>query len=91
MCATDKAQISRAILAYLADHPKAQDTIEGVTEWWVLEQNLKRQTAHVKESLAELVSQRLLLERRGRDKRLRYRLNRRKSREIAAILAQLPE
>jgi hypothetical protein len=75
----------------LADHPKAQDTIEGVTEWWVLEQNLKRQTAHVKESLAELVSQRLLLERRGRDKRLRYRLNRRKSREIAAILAQLPE
>jgi hypothetical protein len=91
MCATDKAQISRAILAYLADHPNAQDTIEGVIEWWMLEQNLKRQTAHVKESLAELVSQRLLLERRGRDKRLRYRLNRRKSREIAAILALIPE
>ncbi len=29
----DRYQISHEILAYLTDHPEAQDTIEGIMKW----------------------------------------------------------
>jgi len=30
----------REILAYLADHPDAQDTLAGIFEWWLLERKI---------------------------------------------------
>jgi hypothetical protein len=30
----NKAQISNEILAYLVEYPQAQDTLEGIVEWW---------------------------------------------------------
>jgi predicted transcriptional regulator len=82
------SQIAAAILAYLAEHPKAQDTLEGIVEWWLLEQEIKRRTAMVREALAELLAKGLVVERKGRDGRMHYRLNRHKRREIAALLKQ---
>lgn len=81
-----KLQIASEILAYLAEHPGAQDTVEGIVEWWLLEQKIKRHTAQVKEALAELVTQGLVLEHKGRDARIHYRMNRRKTEEIRALL-----
>jgi predicted transcriptional regulator len=82
------SQIAAAILAYLAEHPKAQDTLEGIVEWWLLEQEIKRRTAMVQEALAELLTKGLVVERKGRDGRMHYRLNRHKRQEIAALLKQ---
>jgi hypothetical protein len=31
----------RVILAYLAEHPQAMDTIEGIAEWWVRRQEVR--------------------------------------------------
>jgi hypothetical protein len=30
-----KTEIAREILAYLLDHPDAQDTLDGISQWWV--------------------------------------------------------
>jgi hypothetical protein len=65
-----RAPIVYEILAYLVDHPEAQDTVEGIVAWWVLEQRLKRQTSRVKEALAELVAGESVIARRRRDARI---------------------
>lgn len=89
MCIADESQILREVLSYLSAHHDAEDTLEGIVEWWLLEQRIRRQTATVQEVIAELARRRLVLERRGQDDRVRYRLNRRKSKEVAALLEEV--
>ena len=52
----DEPEIGDEILAYLVDHPKARDTLEGIVEWWLLEREIKFETARVKEALSNLVA-----------------------------------
>lgn len=89
MCIADESQILREVLSYLSEHHDAEDTLEGIVEWWLLEQRIRRQTATVQAVIAELARRRLVLERRGQDDRVRYRLNRRKSKEVAALLEEV--
>lgn len=90
MCKTEQKQTAYEILAYLAEHPGSQDTLEGVVEWWLLEQMIKDRTARVIEALAELVGKGLVLERKGIDTRAHYRVNRRRLREIKEMLKLRP-
>jgi hypothetical protein len=83
--------IAYEILAYLAAHPEAQDTVEGIVQWWLLEQHIQRQTVHVKAALAQLVAEGLVLERKGKDARVHYRVNQHKLDEIAVLLKRLSE
>ena len=80
------AQLAREILAYLTDHPDARDTLDGITEWWFLEQEIKRRMAEVKGALTELVAKGLVLEQRGKDTQIHYRVNKRKWGAIHALL-----
>lgn len=84
----ENLDISYEILAYLAEHADAQDTLEGITEWWLLERNIQRRTLKVKEALDEFVAQGLVLKSQGQDSRIRYRINRRKHGEILALLKE---
>lgn len=86
MCVTDKAQIAREILAYLAERRGAQDTLEGIAEWWLWEQRVVTRAAEVQEAVGELVAARLLVERKGRDGRSHYRVNRRRARAVKSLL-----
>lgn len=70
------------ILAYLSEHPDAEDTLEGVAEWWLLKQKVRHKTREVKKSLSEMVAQGLLLEQKGQDNHIYYRINRSKYDEI---------
>ena len=79
---TDKSQIGNEILAYLADHPKAQDTLEGIVDWWLLERAIKFQEAQVKKALAELVDKGWVIEQTGKDSKIHYRLNQSRFEEI---------
>lgn len=83
--------ITREVLAYLVEHPQAQDTLEGITHWWLLEQEIERRTAEVQLALAELVAKGLVLERRREDGRVHYRINQQKSDEIRALLEPRPK
>lgn len=57
-------------------------------EWWLLEQNIKRGMAQVKEALAELVARGLVLEHKGRDSRTHYCINRGRYKEIRALVLE---
>ena len=82
----EKLQVAFEILKYLAEHPQAQDTLEGIVQWWLPEPGIKRPPAQVGEALAELVGKGLMLERKGCDAQSHYRMNRRKAKEIRTLL-----
>jgi len=88
---TDKSKIRNIILAYLVEHPNAQDTLEGIVEWWLLERQIKFQTARVKEALSDLVDKELLLERKGANSHIHYQLNPIKYNEIQGFFKQVVE
>lgn len=83
-----ESQIIYEILAYLAENPDAGDTVEGIVEWWLLEQKIKRETDRVEEALAELVAKGLVLERKGENSRIHYRINQSKYKEIQELLKE---
>ncbi len=76
--AGDIRRLCREILSYLTRNPRARDTLEGIVEWWFLEQDIRRQTARVERALARLVNDGRVLEERGPDGRFHYRVAPRK-------------
>ncbi len=85
---TPGRSIADDILAYLVKHPEAQDTLEGITEWWLLEQRIRSAVAEVDGALRNLVAADLLSTRRCADGRTYYALNRTKEREIRRHLRE---
>ena len=79
-----QSRTAELILAYLAENPNAQDTVEGIVEWWLLEEEIKHRQAEVKRALSELVDKGLVLERTGQDQRTRYQLNQERLADIQA-------
>lgn len=86
-----QSDIAKQILAHLAEHPKAQDTLEGILHWWLLEQQIKLWKTKVHEALLELVAQGMVSESKGHDGRIHYRVSRRKAAQIRALLKQSNE
>lgn len=82
----EESQIAYDILAYLSEHPEAQDTLQGIVQWWLLEQEIKSRIAQVERALARLVAEHYVVERKGKDSQTHYRINRRKMREIESFL-----
>ena len=76
------------ILAYLNEHGDAQDTVEGIAEWWLMRQSLSRYASSVEETLDGLVEAGLVLRQRAGDSRVLYQLNRQKAQEVRRLLAQ---
>ena len=88
MCVTDKSKIARLVLSYLSENVGAQDTFEGIVEWWLLEQRIRQRAAEVREVLDDLSNRKLIVERTGRDGRTRYHLTPRKVKAIRVQLEQ---
>ena len=53
---SDVKQIAECIVSYLNSHPNAADTVEGITEWWLLRQQIEVSSALVQQALDCLVS-----------------------------------
>ena len=75
-----KSEIISEILAYLIEHPDAQDTLDGVAQWWLLEREIRCQTRAVEEALSELVANGLLVEVKRHYSTPLYRTRRTKNR-----------
>jgi len=88
MCLLEKEEIARAILGYLVRNPKAQDTLPGIIEWWLLDHQIRTRTAEIKRVVDDLVSEKLILRSRGSDFQHHYRINPRKQRRIAALIEE---
>ena len=65
-----KSPIASEILSYLIDHPDAQDTKEGIVEWWLLHQRAES----VEDALSELVNKHFLEQFSGPDATVHYRI-----------------
>lgn len=81
-----KSLINQEILAYLLDHPEAQDTLDGIVEWWLLEQNIRHHASLVKDAVDELVGSGFLVEHKRQNSKTSYRVNKNKLNEVRNIL-----
>jgi hypothetical protein len=52
----DEEQLAQAILAYLAEHPQAMDTLQGIAEWWVLRRLVEVEVPRVAHALGDLTA-----------------------------------
>jgi hypothetical protein len=63
------------ILDYLARHPEAQDTLDGILYWWVLDSCVKRWAPRIAETVAKLVERGFLEEKASADGKTFYRVS----------------
>ena len=82
----DAQETSHKILTYLMDNPDAQDTFEGIVDWWLLQQDIKRNVALVRKTVDDLIYQGFLLERQGLGRAKYYQVNRERLPEISALI-----
>ena len=66
---------AQEILDYLARHPNAQDTIEGILQWWVLDSCIRSWAAKIAETVAKLVEQGFLEEKPSPDGQTFYHVS----------------
>lgn len=86
----ERSDIRREILVYLAEHPEAQDTAEGIAQWWILERCVDRHAPLVTEAIDYLVEKGLIVGRKARDSKIHYRINRRKARDVSVLVKRNP-
>lgn len=78
--------IEREILSYLLDHPDAEDSVEGIAEWWVLERCVERGVAEVGSALEALVRRGFVSAGSPSPDSPRYRLNRDRLDDVQGFL-----
>jgi hypothetical protein len=66
---------AREILDYLGRHPDAQDTIDGILHWWLLDTCIRKWTPQIAKAIAQLVERGSLEERPAADGQIFYRLS----------------
>lgn len=86
MSEAGRSHLARAILEYLWKHPDAQDTVAGISQWWLSEESLSSPDTIIKDALADLVAAGLILEREGKDSQIHYSINRRTLQRVRAFL-----
>lgn len=79
-------ETSHKILGYLMDNPEAQDTLDGIVQWWLLQQDIKRNVALIRKTVEDLLYRGFILERQGNDSRKYYRVNHERLPEISAFI-----
>lgn len=62
----------KSILRYLAEHPHAADTLEGVVVWWLSRQRFNDTRAAIEQVLEELVVEGLVTKKYSLDNTVIY-------------------
>lgn len=70
-----KRRVEQLILAYLTRNPTAEDTVDGILQWWLVQQEICFRMQEVETALVELTGRGLVTQRVGEDFRVRYRIN----------------
>ncbi len=79
--------MAREVLTYLKDRPDAQDTLEGIARWWLLERDVEREVTKVEEALRQLADADLLEIHETVAHSARYALNRERFEQVRDLLA----
>lgn len=83
-----QSDIQFDILSYLNKYPDSQDTLEGITQWWILEQSIERMMIKVEKALSGLVEKGLVIELSRVGAQATYRINKDKASEIKILLSK---
>jgi hypothetical protein len=65
----------REVLECFSRFPQRQDTLQGITQWWLLENRIEWAVAEVQGALDELVARGLVLAWRAGDGQTHYKVN----------------
>ena len=68
-----ESKVAQAILSYLAEHPQAMDSLDGIAEWWLIRQQIRVEIEAVAGAIRQLIEQGLIEEIQSGDTRC-YRL-----------------
>jgi len=68
-----EAELAHAILDYLSEYPQAMDTLEGISEWWVMRAQVRVELDALLRVLGQL-TERGCLERSGPEENPQYQL-----------------
>jgi hypothetical protein len=79
----DLEAVCRRILSFLRRHPEAEDAVEAIAEWWLLERDTRFELDRVQEALHRLVRRKQVLVRSQPGGRAYYRANRARTRKPA--------
>jgi hypothetical protein len=78
---------SQEILEYLARHPGAQDTMDGILHWWVSHAYTRKRAPKIVKTVGQLVEQGFLEQRRSADGNVFYRVS---ARYLATLQRRRP-
>ena len=84
---TSERTVTFQLLDYLMRNPHATDTLEGIAQWWLLEERIHRSIVVIRAALAEMAAKKFILVRQSADGRAHYRLNSKKKAEIRRLLS----
>jgi len=88
MAATEENRIAQYILRYLSKNTAAEDTIDGIVDWWLLKEKIRHRKKEVQKVLDELVLESFIVAHESKDSQIHYKINQRKVREIQALLKE---
>ena len=71
---TDKKELARLILGYLEKHPQAEDTLRGISNWWLASQQIEESIDKVAEVIEDLVERGLIETRKNRNGSTLYKV-----------------
>jgi hypothetical protein len=57
--------VASDILGYLSKHPSAEDTLEGIVQWLILEKHLQTTPGIVAHALSQLIERKLVTTRQS--------------------------
>lgn len=78
--------VAKKILSYLLKNPDAKDTLEGIVNWWLLQQDIQRNVVLVKKTVERLLTKGFILAGHGNDSKTYYYLNPEQIPAISALI-----
>lgn len=86
--ANERPLLLREVLECFARFPDRQDTLQGITQWWLLENRIDWAIGEVRAALEELVARGLVIAWRTADGQTRYHANPEAREQIVALVAR---
>jgi hypothetical protein len=82
-----KPEVAKEILSYFIRHPQAADSLEGIAEWRILDEKLRRSLEETREALDWLVRKGFLREEEHLSRPI-FHLNEEKAAEVERFLGR---
>jgi Fe2+ or Zn2+ uptake regulation protein len=60
---TQEIDLAGQIMEYLQGHPDAEDTLEGITRWWLMARRVDHSVAEVRKALEKLKAEGRVVQR----------------------------